>query len=113
VLLRREGDCNEHTYLAVALARAVGIPARITVGIVCHEGAFYYHAWPAFHVGAAGWLETDPTFGQDRVDATHIALLQGELQSQAELTRVFGRLRVEVVEVEVDDATTEPQSETP
>ncbi len=32
VLRTRIGDCNEHTALYVALARAVGIPARIAVG---------------------------------------------------------------------------------
>ncbi|MFA6032763.1 MAG: transglutaminase family protein, partial [Myxococcota bacterium] len=27
-----EGDCNEHSYLFVAMARSVGIPARVNVG---------------------------------------------------------------------------------
>src|SRR5262245_29754442 len=46
VLRTKVGDCNEHTALYVAMARAAGIPARIAVGLVYIHGAFYYHAWP-------------------------------------------------------------------
>jgi hypothetical protein len=46
VLNQREGDCNEHTALYTALARAVGIPTRMAAGIVYMENGFYYHAWP-------------------------------------------------------------------
>ena len=34
VLKTRVGDCNEHTTLYVAMARSLGIPARIAVGLV-------------------------------------------------------------------------------
>lgn len=94
VLNRRQGDCNEHTYLFVALARAAGLPARVRVGIVYQHGAFYYHAWPAVFVER--WREMDPTFGQVAVDATHIALLDGELADQMQLLSAIGRLQVEV-----------------
>jgi hypothetical protein len=96
VLQERVGDCNEHTYLYVALARSIGLPARIRVGLVFHQGAFYYHAWPAVYVGE--WVEMDPTLGQDSVDATHLALLEGELANQLELMKVMGRLNAEVLE---------------
>jgi transglutaminase-like putative cysteine protease len=96
VLRRREGDCNEHTVLFVALARAAGIPATTKVGLAYHEGAFYYHAWPAVHVGA--WLEMDPTWGQTTVDATHIALAEGELADQLQMVRVMGQLEIEVLD---------------
>jgi len=96
VLKVMSGDCNEHTYLFVALARAAGIPARITVGLTYNGDAFYYHAWPAIYVGR--WLEMDPTLGQPAVDATHIRLLEGELQDQMKLMGMIGRLSVEVVE---------------
>jgi transglutaminase-like putative cysteine protease len=95
VLRTRRGDCNEHTTLFVALARAAGLPAKILVGLVYHEGAFFYHAWPSVYVGR--WLEMDPTFGQAGVDATHIRLLEGELPDQLRLMGIVGRLRVEVL----------------
>lgn len=101
VLHQRVGDCNEHTYLFVALARAVGIPAVIQVGLVYAEGepghGFYYHAWPSVHLGE-GWHEVDPTLSQESADATHIMLLTGELQEQMKLLSVIGQVRVEVLD---------------
>lgn len=98
VLHSRQGKCTEHALLSVALARAVGIPAVVKVGLVWHEGAFYYHAWPAFFVG--NWIETDPTLGQPFVDASHLALAEGELADQAGILKFMGRLRIEVLEAE-------------
>ena len=50
VLRTKVGDCNEHTALYVAMARAAGIPARVAVGLVYVRGAFYYHAWPEVYL---------------------------------------------------------------
>ena len=96
VLKTGEGDCNEHTYLMVALARALDIPARIQVGLMYHQGAFYYHAWPALYDGS-GWVEMDPTTGQPQVDATHLALLNGEISDQLSLLGLVGRMEVEIL----------------
>ena len=100
VLRERVGDCNEHTYLFVGLARAIRIPARIHVGLLYTDGeparGFFYHAWPAVHLGDE-WYEMDPTLGQDVADATHITLLTGELQEQMKLMSVMGQIRAEVV----------------
>jgi hypothetical protein len=98
VLQNMEGDCNEHTYLFVALARAVGIPAKIKVGLLYTNGTFYYHAWPAVFVGR--WWELDPTIGQEAVDATHVAILEGETADQLKLLGMIGRLNAEVVRQE-------------
>lgn len=103
VLQRREGDCNEHTYLFVALARAVGLPARINVGIVFaetnnKEGGFYYHAWPDVFVGQ--WVEMDPTFGTPLVDATYIRLISGEISDQMKFLGILGRISVDIIESE-------------
>ena len=96
VLHTREGDCNEHTYLFVALARALGIPARVLVGLVYKDGRFFYHAWPAVFVGE--WLSLDPTFGQDNADATHIRLFEGELNQQLNLAGVLGKIKIHIEE---------------
>ncbi len=96
VLRTREGDCNEHTYLCVALARAAGIPAVVKVGVMYTSGAFYYHAWPALHVGR--WVELDPTLGQVGVDATHLALLTGEIAEQMKLLSLLGATQAEILE---------------
>ncbi|MDD4735715.1 MAG: transglutaminase-like domain-containing protein [Kiritimatiellae bacterium] len=96
VLQSMRGDCNEHTYLFVALARAAGIPARVQVGFMYTQGAFYYHAWPAVYLD--GWVETDPTLGTLGVDATHIALLHGELPEQVKLLNIIGQTRAVILE---------------
>ncbi|MCA1809258.1 MAG: transglutaminase-like domain-containing protein [Lentisphaerae bacterium] len=101
VLHELSGDCNEHTYLFVALARALGLPARVHVGLVYAEldnqrSAFYYHAWPAVWLNGQ-WLETDPTLGQELADATHITLAVGGLERQMELLGILGRMRITVL----------------
>ncbi len=42
VLEQRAGDCNEHTVLFTALARAAGIPCRVATGLAWSTGQFYY-----------------------------------------------------------------------
>lgn len=98
VLETRRGDCNEHTVLYVALARAVGIPARTAAGLVYVDGAFYYHAWPEVYLN--GWVAVDPTFGQFPADAAHLRFTIGGLAQQAELIRLIGRLTLDVVDTE-------------
>ncbi|HAK59907.1 MAG TPA: hypothetical protein DCO77_05925 [Nitrospiraceae bacterium] len=95
ILNQRVGDCNEHTTLYTALARAAGIPTRIAVGIVYMDNGFYYHAWPEVWLG--GWAAVDPTFNQFPADATHIRFVTGNLDRQSEILRLVGKLRVEVV----------------
>ena len=105
VLRTRIGDCNEHTALFVAMSRAIGIPARIAVGLAFVRGAFYYHAWPEIYIdegGARGlWLPVDPTFNQFPADATHFRLARGGLDRQAAIIPLIGRLKVTLVDVEV------------
>lgn len=95
VLQTREGDCNEHTVLYVALARALGLPARTASGVVYLRGQFYYHAWPEVWIGQ--WVAVDPTFGQYPADAAHLRFVIGGLARQVELVRLIGRLQLTVV----------------
>lgn len=104
VLRTRVGDCNEHTTLYVALARAAGLPARIAVGLVFLRGSFYYHAWPEVWVaegpGRGLWTPVDPTLDQFPADVTHLRLLRGGLDQQARILGFVGRARIEVLEIE-------------
>jgi transglutaminase-like putative cysteine protease len=92
-----EGDCNEHSALAVALLRAVGIPSRVEVGLVYVNEAFYYHAWVGVYLGGK-WISTDPTFGQIIADPTHVKLEYGGFENQAKLYRVINKLQVSVLD---------------
>jgi len=98
VLEARSGDCNEHTVLYVALARAVGLPARTAAGVVYLRGQFFYHAWPEVWLGQ--WVAVDPTFGQFPADAAHLRFTIGGLARQMELIRLIGRLQLTVVHSE-------------
>ena len=95
VLRARAGDCNEHAQLFVALARAAGIPARVDAGLAYIDGKFYYHAWPEIFL--RDWVSVDPTFGQFPADAAHLRFTIGGLGRQAEMIRLMGRLKIEVL----------------
>jgi transglutaminase-like putative cysteine protease len=94
-LRSRSGDCNEHAQLFVALARADGIPARVAAGLAYLDGKFYYHAWP--EIWLERWVAIDPTFGQFPADASHLRFTIGGLGKQAELLRLMGALRIDVL----------------
>ena len=76
-LAARTGDCTEHATLAAALLRALGVPVRMTYGLVLSdEGRFFFHNWIAVHTGE-GWIPADPTFAQFPADATHLTIAYG------------------------------------
>jgi hypothetical protein len=110
VLRTKIGDCNEHTALYVAMARALDIPARIAVGLAYVRGAFYYHAWPEVYLdegkGRGLWLPVDPTFNEFPADGTHLRLARGGLDKQAAILPLIGRLKMTVLDLEVVPGST-------
>ena len=108
VLRTRVGDCNEHTALYVAMARAAGIPSRVAIGLVSLRGAFYYHAWPEVFVGDAQsitdggtglWIPVDPTLNQFPADVSHVRLARGGFDRQAAILPLLGRAQIRVLEM--------------
>lgn len=96
-LRTKKGDCNEHAALFTALARSIGIPARITAGVTFHEGAFYYHAWNEVCINDA-WISLDTTKDQLPADITHIKFVTGEIDELLRIGALLGNLQIEVVE---------------
>lgn len=97
VLEMKKGDCNEHSILFTALARAIGLPTKIYVGLVNLYGyAYYYHAWCAVWLGK--WVPVDPTFNQFPADVGHLKLKEGEIAEQAVVLKVVGKLKIEAIE---------------
>ncbi|MGC9367015.1 MAG: transglutaminase domain-containing protein [bacterium] len=93
ILNTRQGDCNEHSTLLCALLRAIGIPARIAVGIVhANNDGFYYHAWCEVYLGK--WFSIDPTMDQIPSDASHIAISRGNTVEQAKIMTVMGKIDI-------------------
>jgi hypothetical protein len=95
VLETRVGDCNEHAVLFVALARAAGLPARTVAGLVPVNGRFYYHAWAEVYLG--DWVAVDPMLDEFPAGAAHVRFSIGGLARQAELVRLIGRIKFEVL----------------
>ena len=110
VLRTKVGDCNEHTALYVAMARSIGLPSRIAVGLAYTRGAFFYHAWPEVYLdegrGRGLWLPVDPTFNQFPADATHVRLARGGLDKQAVILPMIGRIKMTIVDVELAPGST-------
>jgi transglutaminase-like putative cysteine protease len=64
-LINRRGDCSEYTDLAIALARAAGIPARALYGWGYYENENVRgHAWLEFYFPNRGWQPADPTWAE-------------------------------------------------
>jgi len=108
VLRTRVGDCNEHTALYVAMARAAKIPSRVAIGLVSMRGAFYYHAWPEVFVGDAKsttdgktgvWIPVDPTLNQFPADVSHVRMARGGFDRQAAILPLLGRAKIKVLDM--------------
>ncbi|MEZ5195508.1 MAG: transglutaminase domain-containing protein [Bacteroidales bacterium] len=92
----RLGECGSHSRLLAAFCRAVGIPARLSIGCMYttyYHGSFGQHAWTEIYMGDAGWIAVDATAAEiDYVDAGHIRL--GELNS-------FMPIEMKILEYEI------------
>lgn len=104
VLQTRQGDCTEHAVLLAALARAVGIPARVAIGLVYHEGKFYYHMWNELYLEGR-WIGFDATLAQGGIGGAHIQLAHSHLHGASAFSafvpvlNVLGQgLRIELIE---------------
>ncbi len=101
------GDCTEHSVLTAAMCRAVGVPARVVIGLVYadHLGGFGYHMWNEVYVSRR-WVAIDASFDQTSVDAVHIKLSDTSLagvspyESFLPVVRVLSKLTLEPLEIQ-------------
>lgn len=103
VLQTGQGDCNEHAVLAASLARAVGLPAQIAVGLIYTQGMFYYHAWVTYWDGAK-WFSGDPLMNRMPVPPTYVTLLYGDVDKHLNVMAFLGQLRLKVLETKTGSA---------
>jgi len=92
----RTGDCNEHTVLFTAFARASGLPTRMVGGLVFRYGFFYYHVWP--EVWFNEWVPVDPTLGQFPADVTHIRFVEGDIDKIASFGNIIKNIKIDIIE---------------
>jgi len=100
VLINKQGDCNDHAVLAASLARAVGLPSQVVVGLVYFDGSFYYHAWVTYWAGKR-WFTADPLMNLLPVDPTHLALVYGDVDKHLNVLSFLGQLKFKVVEAKL------------
>jgi hypothetical protein len=62
-----QGDCDCFSDLAIALSRAVGLPARMDFGWGYQEN-LVGHAWVEFYLPWKGWQPADPTWAKTSGD---------------------------------------------
>jgi transglutaminase-like putative cysteine protease len=98
------GDCTEHAVLTVALARSVGIPARVVVGMVIVPTGTQYaalgHAWAELRDGDH-WTVADAALGPLSERARYVTLGLLEDESTGFLLPLFGTLTAWVSRVVV------------
>jgi hypothetical protein len=100
VLRTKAGDCNEHATLLAALLRAAEIPARLSIGLVYTRDKFYYHAWTEAYLGE--WVSMDATLNQMPADASHIKLLEGNMDKQVEMASWIGEIKLQIMDTRYD-----------
>ncbi|MBN2515689.1 MAG: transglutaminase domain-containing protein, partial [Deltaproteobacteria bacterium] len=98
VLHDRRGECQAHSMLYTAMARALGIPTKLAGGLVYMEGiGFLFHNWAESYID--GWIAVDPTFNQVGIDATHIKLVESPFWiSILDLGKVVGKIKAEIID---------------
>jgi len=104
------GDCTEHSVLAAAMSRALGIPSRIAVGLIYvddpsfKDKGFGFHMWHEVYVNGR-WVALDSSFEQSNVDATHIKLSESSMDGVSPfeaflpILRVQGKVTIEPIEL--------------
>jgi hypothetical protein len=60
----KDGNCADSDSLFIAMAQAVGIPARLETGFLLPEGQKEgivggYHSWAEFYANGIGWIPVD------------------------------------------------------
>ena len=81
VAISKEGDCTEHAVLTAAMCRAVGIPARVAIGMAYAdtflnmENIFVPHAWTQVFIQST-WYSIDAALGTS--DARRITFKTGD-----------------------------------
>ncbi|HEV3444313.1 MAG TPA: transglutaminase-like domain-containing protein [Gemmataceae bacterium] len=113
VARQRSGDCRQHSMLATAMCRAVGIPSRTAIGLVyavdrIKGPVMAFHMWTEVWIDGQ-WLSIDATRGEGHVGATHLKVTDSSWFNETSMRpllpviRVVGKLSIKVVSVDQED----------
>lgn len=101
----REGDCTEHAVLLAAMARTLGIPARVAIGLVYLESQqqFFYHMWTEMFLDGR-WVPLDGTLALGGIGAGHLKITNSTLSGASAHTaflpvlEIAGKLKIDVLD---------------
>ncbi|MHA1770203.1 MAG: transglutaminase-like domain-containing protein [Candidatus Thorarchaeota archaeon] len=101
----REGDCDEHADLFIALTRAVQIPSRRVVGHYFQGGPTPEpHAWCELFLDGKGWVPVDPALGRFGVltESYFSRIRQGLVSERPTIQFKYSRAAQVPVDIEED-----------
>lgn len=90
VLATRRGSPEERALLGVALARRVGLPARVVGGVLRTRTGIRAHTWYEIFIG--DWVGVDPAEREISASPGHIRLVTGATGGWADLLALAGAL---------------------
>lgn len=103
----RSGDCSEHAVLLAALCRAVGIPTKVSMGVLYIGGIWGGHAWNEVWIDG-DWYALDATIGMGSVDALHLTMVSASMRDGngfselVTMNSTMGNLKIRVETIELD-----------
>lgn len=92
----RKGVCRDYTHLAIALCRALSIPARYVGGYAAGLDPMDFHACLEVYLGGQ-WYLFDPS--DDIAPENIVVIARGRDAANAPLTTIFGRVAAGPVKV--------------
>ena len=108
ILDEQKGDCSSHSALFTAMARSQGVPCRRVSGLVYlgdESRGFGQHAWNEVVIDGA-WISVDPTWGQTRIDATHLRF-PVDMNEEWQVIATVPKMKMTVLEVDLGSRSDE------
>ena len=110
VAFNPRGDCRHYAFLTTAMCRSQKIPARTAIGLIYMDRgtqppALGFHMWTEVWINGQ-WRGLDATLGLGAVSAAHLKITHHSWNDTRSLTpllpvtRVLGKLRVEVIQAD-------------
>ncbi|MBI5547638.1 MAG: transglutaminase family protein [Deltaproteobacteria bacterium] len=99
VLKEGRGACVAHTEAFLSMAKAGGLKARRTLGLVASEGRLWGHEWVQVEFEGA-WYDVDATEGAAPAEAARIAIAVGERADEKAAAQLADLLKTAKVSLE-------------
>jgi transglutaminase-like putative cysteine protease len=105
VLKKKRGKCSENAILFAALARALKIPAKLSLGVTNAGGRWMGHMWNEVYIGGK-WIAVDASPGEFVSGASHIKFIDSDTVNGTQNVRIklIDNLGISVIDFESEKA---------